>query len=193
MLRIRLTVTLLAAILIISPVRYRASSQEDTKTEEYAVYSAVVSRMSESEAIRLVVISENTVSYPVDAGFLRNEALARRLAPLSQVTVDDYIAKNRVVRPLSRGFDLKLPYVFFREEDEELFKPDGSWERYFKRFPDSQGFITLSSIGFNTEKNQAFLYAARSCGRLCGAGFMVVLMKLDGVWSVRDMLVRWLA
>ena len=120
-LRIRLVVvTLLAVLAIGTTIGRHASAQIDAKAEEYAVYSAVVARMSASEDIKLVVIREHTVKYPVDSGLLRNDVLARRLAHLSQVTVDDYIAKNQQVKQLSRGFDLKLPYVFFTKEEEEI-------------------------------------------------------------------------
>src|SRR5262249_28722030 len=143
-------------------------------------------KMSSSVSIKLVVIKEETVSYPLPDSILRftqNEALARRLSPLLRVTVDDYVNKNKKAKSLSRALNLKLPYVFFTKDDERIFESSNGWETYAQKFPDSGGFISLSSVGFNSERNQAVLYVARNCGRLCGGGFIAVLTKVDGVWS----------
>jgi hypothetical protein len=190
-LRRRLVVTLLVTVSLVGgSVGYRAA-QLDAKADEYAVFSAVVSSMS--TGTKLAVIKGSTVNYSIDAGLLHNQALARLLSPLLQATIDDYIAKSQVSKQLSRDFRLKLPYLLFTKEDEQLFEPDGSWDRYFQKYPDSGGLITLSAVGFNSEKSQAFVYAARTCGRLCGRGFMVVLTKEGDIWSIRARLDRWIA
>ena len=68
---------------------------------------------------------------------LENKLLAQRLAPLAQVTLDDYIAKNTETYELSRKFVLKVPYIFFTDDDQEVFKPDGGWERFDAKYPQS--------------------------------------------------------
>ena len=151
------------------------------------MYSALATRMSTSESgkIKLVVINQETLGRPLDPGLLKNEKLKERLAPLVQETVDDYIAKNREVHQLSRDLNIKLPYIFFRKEDEEIFKEPDGWDIFAQKYPGAFGYIAFSAVGFNSEMDQALVYVSRYCGRLCGSGQLVVLTKHDGVWDPR--------
>jgi hypothetical protein len=60
---------LVSVSLVGAVVGYHAFAQTDAKSDEYAVYSAVLSSMS--TGTKLVVIKDSTVNYPVDAGLLR--------------------------------------------------------------------------------------------------------------------------
>ncbi len=46
-----------------------------------------------------------------------------------------------------------------------------------KRYPNSQGTMTLSRVGFNRNIKQALVYVGNQEGFLAGAGYYVLLVK----------------
>jgi hypothetical protein len=49
-------------------------------------------------------------------------------------------------------------------------------------------------VGFNPERDQAFLYIGRGCGGLCGEGYYVLLAKNGGgAWSVKYKDILWVS
>ena len=84
-----------------------------------------------------------------------------------------------------------LPY----EEYQSLFRNldvDG-WGEFGRRFPNSSGYVEFSSIGFNRAGDEAFLYAARSCGGLCGGGWHFLLRKTARGWEIERSEVLWVS
>jgi hypothetical protein len=59
------------------------------------------------------------------------------------------------------------------------------WGEYYRRFPGSQGVLTLSRVGFNAERTQAPFFFSNQCGGLCGAGRYVVMEKRGSDWVIR--------
>ena len=51
------------------------------------------------------------------------------------------------------------------------------WGEYYRRFPGSQGVLTLSREGFNAERTQALFYFSNRCGGLYHAVSYVVMEK----------------
>jgi hypothetical protein len=58
-----------------------------------------------------------------------------------------------------------------------------AWETFAEKFPKAGGWVELSAVGFNPERNVAVAYIAHQCGPLCGRGFVQVLRKKDGAWT----------
>jgi hypothetical protein len=70
---------------------------------------------------------------------------------------------------------------------------DRFWTRFYKKYPKSPGIIFFSNIGFNDRNNQAFLYAGRQCGGLCGSGKYVLLKKENGAWVIQEKMELWVS
>lgn len=66
-----------------------------------------------------------------------------------------------------------------------MFKTEElDWEEFYKKYPDSGGFIGISPVGFNRERNQALIYLEHSCRSLCGSGHYILLSKNKEDWKV---------
>ena len=114
---------------------------------------------------------------------------------LSQETIDDYVAKNAKSHQLTKSFDIKLEYALTsREKIGQIFKsgPAG-WDEFYRQFPDSGGYLSLSRAGLNTNSDQALVYVESSCGELCGTGSYQLLVKNDQGWAVQKRYVRWMS
>jgi hypothetical protein len=53
--------------------------------------------------------------------------------------------------------------------------------------------LFFSRIGFNPQYNQAFLYAGKSCGGLCGFGSYFLLAKQEGKWIIERQQGLWVS
>ena len=104
--------------------------------------------------------------------------------------LEDYKKQNQTPKLLLRSFPIEMPYkLISRTEISDLFTPPRSledaakrWKSFYSRYPDSNGFMEFSAVGFNADKTKAFVYIAHHCGMLCGAGGYVFLEKRDGKW-----------
>jgi hypothetical protein len=65
------------------------------------------------------------------------------------------------------------------------------WEAFYRKYPNSGGFITLSRVGFDAEKKHAFAYVQYECGSLCADASYYLLEKEQGVWKVTKRAMAW--
>jgi hypothetical protein len=179
---------------IISPINVADS-------EEYIVYSRVLSEERYiNDSVGSVTIIDQTFGYPSAAEkdrFSRIEDYVReRMPELSQATFTDYLSKKLKSRPLENRFDLKIKAVLISQKEvESVFKEhsiDG-WRVIFERYPNSQGLITLSAVGFNPDMTQALVHVGIGCGGLCGEGNLFLLHKENGVWKVQKKIMTWVS
>ena len=173
-----------------------AIAQADLESEEYAVYSALIEGMYVSKDTRMVVIRSRTIAFPEDdqrigKGLLQH--ISKSMPELSKEAFNNYLVRNKESHPLSKRFKLRVRYEFVgKEERGKVLEKDISkmWDDFYKEYPGSSGLISLSSVGFNPEMTQAFLYVSHSCGILCASGHCVLLAKENGIWKIlkKDML-----
>lgn len=184
-----------------------APAAPDEADETNAVYVALVDRMLMFEDTEQVVIRAATSGFPVyeddemrksfhvsDSG---NELLWRTLPEAAPETLVDYLMKNKSSQHLSRIDGLKIRAVLVGEDDAKALFPehefDRAWTRFYAKYPNSSGLITVSRVGFNRRYDQAVVYVARNCGGLCGAGTYVLLVKKHGFWTIQNQAGVWVS
>jgi hypothetical protein len=165
-------------------------SREESDTAE--VYSVVVREMFGGERAggRVVLATETGVHRTC-----MSEGDARGLE-VSAETLSDYCRSNKVSKRIMPLPGLTAPQVFLAEEDYEAIFSDRNldgWRTFHRRYPNSSGYIYLSSVGFNEAGDEAFLYASKTCGGLCGDGWHVVLRKGPGGWRIQDKEMLWVS
>src|SRR6266850_2743089 len=170
-----------------------ATPPDQTGAEDYAVYSAALSdpRYIDS-SVKLLVIRDRTFRYPSSQQKKSKiPDLIERVPELERDTLNDYQARNKDEQQLSSLFNLKVKSELIdgRNIDELLEKNfiEG-WQAIKAKYPDSNGVITLSRVGFNRQKTQALVYIAISCGPHCGEGNFMLLSKTRDGWSIRSKL-----
>jgi hypothetical protein len=114
------------------------------------------------------------------------------LSKLNSECYLDFIEKNKSkihVDTISY-FQGKINYMG-RDELKRIFK-DGGWDNYHRIF----GFkplVKVSLPGLNGDKTRAFIYYSSSTDGLGGAGFYLVLEKVDGKWTVIESMLAWIS
>lgn len=150
-------------------------SDGDVEAEEYQVYSALIEEWYISERIDLVVIIENTETQMSAEWY---EAVPNRLPDVSDDLVKDFREKNLQSYTLESRFDLKVECaVIDNQELEEIFSDSHEgWNNFYRRFPNSPGYIELSRVGFNSEMSKAFVSVGNQSHWRAGAGHLVLLV-----------------
>lgn len=169
----------------------------DITSEEYAVYSALIQNMYVKERVRTIVIVKHTMFYKINWEKPEDyrKSILDELRPISQETIEDFEKKNEEEGELARHLNLTVNYVLLGKQSATKTPEEyaNKWKEFYERYPNSPGMISLSRVGFNSDKDQALVYVGNSCGGLCGKGYYVMLMKSDRVWKVQKEMLLWVS
>ena len=107
--------------------------------------------------------------------------------------VGEYLAKNQVCSGADQ-VGLEDEYKFIStQEFANLFRPNADgWASFYSQHKSSD-LITLSKVGFNSNKTKALVYAASQCGWKCGKGDYFLLNKQNGAWEIVTMINSWVS
>jgi hypothetical protein len=151
--------------------------------EAYAVYAAALPMIwnSEHEPKSLIFQEETEFSARASADNLCIKG-DRKFSGTWGSTLENYASVNRVPRRLLRMFPVDKAYILVpkRELDELILK--SHWEDFYTRYPDAEGYVSVSSVGFNAQKTKALLAMTYSCGILCMHGTYYFMEKQNGRW-----------
>jgi len=166
----------------------------DFDAEELAVYAALIEQRYAS-GHQLIVIEEETSPFIQPDEF--DSALQRvkeNLPGLSDATLEDFRAKNQEPHPVGSGLKLDVNVVLISQaEMTEIFQDSDGWDTFYDRYPDSQGVMTLSRVGFNAAMDQALVYVGNQSHWLAGAGYFLLLSKIDGRWTIQSEMMAWIS
>ncbi len=176
--------------------------QISVQPDEYAVYSAILNEYDKSPAdgkpVKLIVIEDSTLTssedeYPLEKTF---ESRENKITPELKILFEDYRTKNKKSEKLERAFNLQYKYILINKKDIGAFfekvEEDG-WAKFYKKYPNSQGKIAFSRVGFNKVKSKAIVYRTNSCGWLCAYGGYIILSKTGNTWNVIDGVSCWMS
>ena len=151
--------------------------------EAYEVYSAILptERPWQGANAKSLIIRSETKGYKM---CLRPDEDSEKI--IGQA-ISQYVKLNEKNWLLKRGLSIKNPYELVPYNKLMSVLKSGSGENFYKRYPNSSGWIQLSAVGFNADKTVAVVYMGQHCGGLCGGGGFHVLQKKDGKWA----LLKW--
>lgn len=173
--------------------------------DDYKVYSAVLDDLSRNLDVKKVhfVIRNSTVVDPA-LWRLHNPNASETNPTSSDEAVKD--SELRIKTPCRISGEMKtsatfeivptetLEAIFRIEEGKDVGQSlANSWKKFYEAYPDSSGFWSFSTIGFNSSKTEAVVYVAHNCGVLCGRGTLFRLSKNAGQWRVMNWAVHWIS
>lgn len=170
--------------------------------EDYEVFSGLLEGLGGPEAPEeswkgkeILIISKTTAPGIVDSKWGKWGFRSKSKAAPSSETVMDFHKKAKLSCPLQQSLPSAHPYTFISDKDvEALFKPGSpGWEEFYRKFPNTGGFWSFSSPGYNQQHTEALLYVSHACGDLCGTGHLYLLRKEDGKWIVKNRLMLWIS
>lgn len=164
-----------------------------TDADAYEIYSVLLKpdEPVSKGKVRKTIIQIETEDYP-SFGDDKTKCLvpAKGEEPMYAPVIESYRKENETRWLLQPKFVESVPYQLVSEASiDDLFDKgvDGGWKAFYKKYPGTGGFMTMSAVGYNADRTLAIVYVGNSCGGLCGAGSYRVLRKTDGKWAE----IRW--
>jgi hypothetical protein len=117
------------------------------------------------------------------------------LPAVDPLTAEDFSRRNAAETPLADDLQLGAPYALLtRQEMSDLFAENqNGWDTFYAQHPDAPGITSLSRAGFNPGMTEALVYVGTQSHWLAGAGYFLLLEKVDGVWTVRHQVMTWIS
>ena len=186
-----------------SPAVHAETTAPALTADESGVYAAIFTEIFQATADTQIMLLDHT-SVGVPPGMwavtsVQGPDTGKFITQVSTETRQDYQAKNKQSVRLAGEcklaprceFDnvVALTGIVGAEKD----KMEKGWKEFDKRFPNAPGIFVVSRIGFNHDRTEALAYAGRSCGKLCGNGYYVRLVKREGAWAVAGQTTIWIA
>ena len=173
-----------------STSRVQTDSDTGVTAEEYEIYSSVIKQLYVRPETKLLMIEERTFRYDFANEDDEPWREKRKGVTIDESAADDYEAKNSDQWLLNKmSFKLPVKTILITDLDlKAIFHGNWGelqWINYYRRFPDSRGFVMLSRIGFNTRHTQALLYVGSRCGPGCGDIHFLLLEKVNGAWTTK--------
>jgi hypothetical protein len=181
--------------------------EDEIDVEEYDVYSDLIDiyfiqegKSSYNQNIKLLVIEDQAFLDPrTKPGWNNSEVLVydetlngQKRIRLEESLIADFEAKKALgPGKLQDMFVLDVPVALINL-DEFNGIPDG-WDGFYKKFPNSQGHMSLSRVGFNSDRTKALVYMTNFCGNLCAVGCYFLLHKEYGDWIIRAEFDCWVS
>jgi hypothetical protein len=120
--------------------------------------------------------------------------LHKEFPKLQAASLNSFREMNTQPAPFQHSFHLSVPYdLVDKTEVDSIFNKGGWWTDYYKKYPNSQGILSLSRVGFSPDGNQAVFYASNGCGGKCGTGTYVVMKRVDSGWKVAKEILTWIS
>jgi len=179
-----LLLLMLASLIPVKAQPSPSTPQPLDDPEAYKVYAALLPEewtVQAAHAKTLVFQAETTTE---KACVPSGPSLETDWLPVMQ----DFKSANATPKFLRADVDLGVPYVVVASADIEATLRSSKtsetfgWDGFYKKFPDSGGYMMVSVVGFDAQKQRAIVYMAHSCGGLCGGGTYHFLEKSGGVW-----------
>ncbi|HEX7567874.1 MAG TPA: hypothetical protein VF355_04850 [Anaerolineaceae bacterium] len=174
-----------------APVSTPAADQIDT--EEQAVYAALLQKLYSAPSY---VIMDLTDTGPTAVGSASiRDYIEQNTHGLDQKTLDSFQARNDTPHPVRPDMNLGSAYVLLNQDQKsQIFSQNrDGWQVFYEQYPDAPGISALSRVGFNNTLDQALVYVGTMSHWLAGAGYYVVLKKVNGAWIVDQQVMTWIS
>lgn len=172
--------------------------QIEPDEEEYLVYQVLLKKEFIGRGTERVIIKGDTI---VD-NYSDYPDVRKKLISRFKATSEDYLQKNARSYELKDKFNLNEKIIFLKQSEMmELIKEmnrtlnSDEWAKIQnEKYPNSGGIIiSLSRVGFNSNKTQALVQVGFQCGVTCGEGNYFLLTKNKGRWKIKKKHITWIA
>lgn len=174
-------------------------SAEQVTEEEYNIFNVLLNEPLIKKETKLVVIDRKTTGMnllPIMSGKME-ENLPDPSTELDKSTINNFLLVNQTRYSLQYKFNLKLRYILVDSELEKLREGldenKSYWSSFYEAYPNSQGLISLSRIGFGLDKQQALVYYGNIAGETSGSGAFFLLEKINNHWRTKHVITVWIS
>jgi hypothetical protein len=156
-----------------------ASARTYDVEDAYQIYSLLLPHEESYSAPGTLIIEEETASRPE----LAQPCVTPEAARQFKGAIAAYSRVNRVQWLLQRQFWVSKAYEIVSSDTIRVLFNEEDWDGFYKRYPDSGGYVVMSAVGFNEENTRAIVFTGTFCGNRCGRWGFHLLEKIQGNWK----------
>jgi len=163
-----------------------------TKESDYQIINLILENYySDYQFINIVQKTDDASSSEVD--YIKVALIGQNIE-YDSLSLLDYSEKNTFAYYLSYGLMIGSVQLINPMELDCIFSnQDYGWEKYYQKYPESNGYFSFSRPGFNQEGNEAIIEYGWFGGPLAAEGHLIILEKTDGSWKIVQHLLTWIS
>ena len=198
---------LAAGMILILAMSAYPQGQRD---KEYEVYDAVMRHMfaggitqfdMNAKVDRIVIRDHTHSEYAYHGDREQWDKVKIRLRLLTDEIIADYESVRKNEKEVKNLFEPKFEYsLISKRQLKEIFGDsknsnyaDSAWTDFYKLYPRSAGYNSVSKVGFDKEKRRALVYFVNWCGGHCGTGTYLLLESVEEKWTVKESAGIWIS
>ena len=187
-----LALFLCAAACTAKPTLIPTPAVDQTPKEEQAVYAFLVSKMYQHRGY-VIMADTATSATGVDNTAQTLDYVLQNMHDVATETADSFRVRNDASYPIRPDLDLGGPYTLLSQASKNrIFSLNQSgWEIFYDRYPQAPGITTFSRVGFNVPLDQALVYMGTQSNWTVGAGYYILLKKVNGNWVIDQQVMVW--
>jgi hypothetical protein len=173
----------------------------EREPDEYAIWSVLLTKKYATEGTKQLVIEDQTALLPSDL-------IVNDLARLENASdaMSDLKGKNQTPYPVENKFSVPVPCILISKETENgLFhfpvdnridaeaakNIEKGWHQFYQDYPGAGGILTISRVGFSSDKSLAVVYISTKRSMMMANGKCYVFAKKNGSWEVEEEVLIW--
>ncbi len=163
--------------------------EDETEKEDYAVYSESIEYVylrnlvshNKRDVKSIVVISQTDELNE----YWKNKFISElEDEGIQEEVIEAWRTENNSVILLQRKFDFDYEYFIVNRDELDEYGSEHFFSEFYKRYPDSNGLISVSRIGYDETRTTALIHVIHSFGTLGARYYFLVLQKSAGGWDV---------
>jgi len=163
-----------------------------TMADEQEVLTACLAQLHLGERQVARSMTRSGLQTPADERML--SYLRENLDGLDEVTLTDFLAKNRVQHQIEPDLNPGGRLVCVGDEEfGHIFRDRDGWARFRQEYPESDGTLRFSRVGLDADVTHAMLYAGQQFDWNIGSGGFWLFSRLDGEWTEAGRVGSWIS
>jgi hypothetical protein len=169
-------------------------SLDREKTEEQAVYAAALKSLYNATNYVIMDTSATNIGGSEDTSRTL-EFVLQNIHDVDSESVENFTTVNTPGSPIQTGMQIEAEYTLLSQYTlSQIFSQNQSgWEIFYNHYPHTPGMTTLSHAGFNSTYDQALVYIGTQSNWLAGAGYYLLMKKVEDNWMVDQQVMVWIS
>jgi hypothetical protein len=184
---------------IIEP-NFKLSTADNLDSNEYQIYSLILNE--KFTLINDLVVTQKTLkSTSTTISFANNyyQPLKTEFPNLDTTIFTTLVESNVLAYNLANNFSVSTKTITLISSEEILYLfnlkdvNNKGWSDFNRKYPNSNGMIGMSRVGFNLDKSQAIVAVEHHYGSLGADGFLIYLIKEQNSWRIIKTINSWVS
>lgn len=177
-----------------TPTSIPTPSLEREKMEEQAVYAVALRSLYNAANYVFMDTSATNIGGTEDTSRTL-EFVLQNIHDVETKTIENFTNANNPASPIQTGMEIEADYTLLSQYGySQIFSQNQSgWEIFYNHYPNTPGLTTLSHAGFSSTFDQALVYIGTQSNWLAGAGYYLLMKKVEGNWMIDQQVMVWIS